>query len=186
MSVNTWKLDMGKDAGKSIELLTVQELRALSPETEICSINGERRKVHEEGESPPDDDTRFGYSAWGLAPLFFILLLCSCGPLIDVKHGIVSTGFLSDTDAFSGSIKNKDGSATWSVVNHKGTGVANTGIMAWGAAKAIQGTVDTARSANATTVKTGAQGVQNNAINHTTTLTGADGSQSIATPAIPK
>ena len=62
---NTWKLD----DGRSIKLLTVKELRALPGDTRIMSIGGEERLVEAEGMEPPDDDTRFGYSAWGITPI---------------------------------------------------------------------------------------------------------------------
>jgi len=61
---NTWKLD----DGRTIELLTVKQLRALPGDTKIISINGEERFVEEKGEEPPDDDTRYGFTAWAIAP----------------------------------------------------------------------------------------------------------------------
>ena len=54
--------------GPTIELLTPEELKALPPDARIMSICGETRTVDEEGKHPPDDDTRSGYTAWGLLP----------------------------------------------------------------------------------------------------------------------
>lgn len=86
--------------------------------------------------------------------LALTILLCSCGPFIDVKHGIVSTGFLSQTQGFSGSLKNKDGSVVWSVVGHDSTSVANTAIGFLGTAKiADDGVKSLQNSANATTAQ---------------------------------
>lgn len=60
----TWELS----DGTVIVLLTVEQLRALPKETLICSINGNRRSVEMPGEDPPDEDTRYGYTAWGVDP----------------------------------------------------------------------------------------------------------------------
>lgn len=59
---NEWKM---KD-GRVLYLLTIQELQELAPYVMICDIFGKQRHVHEEGKEPPDLDTRFGYTAWGL------------------------------------------------------------------------------------------------------------------------
>lgn len=64
-----------------------------------------------------------------------VVLLSACGPLIDTKHGIVSTGFLSSTQGFSGKMKSLDGtSVTWSVTGHDGTAVANNIVSGIGTA----------------------------------------------------
>ena len=61
---NIWTLD----DGRKIALLTVKELHALPPETRIISISGDERTAVQKGMDAPDDDTRCGYTAWGLAP----------------------------------------------------------------------------------------------------------------------
>lgn len=86
--------------------------------------------------------------------LFFSALLCSCGPFIDVKHGYVSTGFLSQTQAFSGSLKNKDGAVTWSVVGHDSTSVANNAFLYGEIVSAGNNTLKTVQNNNATKVTT--------------------------------
>lgn len=68
-------------------------------------------------------------------------LLSSCGPFIDMKHGIVHAGFMSSTQAFSGKIKCTDGStAVWSVTGTDQTSVPNnlitTGGVGYGLAQA--------------------------------------------------
>lgn len=59
---NMWRL---KD-GKEIFLLTIDELKRLPENEKIISIMGEKRLVKEEGLEPPDDDTRYGYTAWAI------------------------------------------------------------------------------------------------------------------------
>lgn len=65
MKVNDWRLE----DGSIITLLTVEELRALPKDTRIVSVNGHRRQVEMPGFEPPDEDTRFGYTAWAVDPL---------------------------------------------------------------------------------------------------------------------
>lgn len=79
-----------------------------------------------------------------------LVSLVSCGPFIDVKHGYVSTGFLSQTQGFSGALKNKDGCATWSVVGSDGTTVANNALMYGGIVSAGNNTLKTVQNNNAT------------------------------------
>ena len=57
---NDWKLD----DGRTIRLFTPQELASLPDDTVITSINGESRQKVVDSESA-DDDTRFGFTAWG-------------------------------------------------------------------------------------------------------------------------
>lgn len=83
--------------------------------------------------------------------LFLSVLLCSCEPFIDIKHGVVSTGFLSTNQAFSGSMKNKDGSAAWSVVGSDGTTVANNAFLYGGIVSAGNNTLKTVQNNNAAT-----------------------------------
>lgn len=65
LKANTWVLN----DGRAITLLTPEELQVLPGHTKIISIDGETRLVIEPGAEPPDNDTRFGYTAWGLAPV---------------------------------------------------------------------------------------------------------------------
>ncbi len=81
-----------------------------------------------------------------------VFALCSCGPFIDAKKGIVSTGFLSSTQAFSGKLKASDGSsATWSVVGHDGTSVANNALGTISTVAAAKSLLQTRQSDNAVT-----------------------------------
>lgn len=58
-----------------------------------------------------------------------LALLCSCGPFIDTKHGIVSGGFMSTTQGFSGKMKALDGSsAVWSITGTDSTSVPNNAM----------------------------------------------------------
>ncbi len=67
--------------------------------------------------------------------LSLCLALTACGPFIDAKRGLVSTGFLSQTQGFSGKLKTPDGAtATWSVTGHDGTVVANNIVSGIGTA----------------------------------------------------
>lgn len=61
---NAWKL---KD-GRVIYLLTVAQLRALPDGATICSIVGKERTKHDSALGAPDEDTRGGFTAWGLKP----------------------------------------------------------------------------------------------------------------------
>jgi hypothetical protein len=61
--------------------------------------------------------------------IFAIFVLSACGPFIDTKHGIVSGGFMSTTQAFSGKMKALDGSsAVWSITGTDSTSVANNAL----------------------------------------------------------
>jgi len=76
--------------------------------------------------------------------------LSSCGPLIDARRGIVSTGFLSKTQAFAGKLTTPDGAtATWSVVNHDGTTVASSALNTITAVKAAEAATKALQSSNA-------------------------------------
>jgi hypothetical protein len=70
---------------------------------------------------------------------FLALILSSCAPYIDLKHGIVSGGTLSSTQGFSGKIKMADGStATYSMTGvDAATGATNIGnnVVSYGALK---------------------------------------------------
>ena len=90
----------------------------------------------------------FAKSLWPVALL--LLCLTSCGPFIDTQRGIVSTGFLSQTQGFSGSMKTQYGSVTWSVVGHDSTSVANNALMAYGVVKAADSAYKTVVNNNAT------------------------------------
>jgi len=61
MEKNYWKLD----DGRVIRLLTPEELQSLPPDATIICITGDSRKVVEPNKPPADDDTRFGYTAYG-------------------------------------------------------------------------------------------------------------------------
>lgn len=50
--------------GGKLWLLTVDELRALSGGTVVTSINGDKRITGTK--DTIDEDTRFGYTAWGI------------------------------------------------------------------------------------------------------------------------
>ena len=63
--------------------------------------------------------------------LLLCLFMVQCAPYIDTKHGIVSGGFLSTVQGFSGKAKFADGSsAVWSVNGYDGTTVANNAMTA--------------------------------------------------------
>ncbi len=59
---NSWKLN----TGQTINLLTQKELENLDPKTQIVNIFGEVRTKIQENLGPPDDDTRCGFTAWGI------------------------------------------------------------------------------------------------------------------------
>lgn len=59
---NDWKLD----DGRMIRLLTPDELKLLPNATVIIAIDGIARQKYEEDKPAPDDNTRFGYTAWGV------------------------------------------------------------------------------------------------------------------------
>ncbi len=65
MSATPWLL---KD-GRTIYLLTPDELRALPDTESITSILGDTRLVKDSKLGPPDDDTRGGLTAWGVTPV---------------------------------------------------------------------------------------------------------------------
>lgn len=56
--VNDWTLD----DGRVIRLVTPDQLKNLAPGTKVLDIFGEVGVV---GQTVLDDDTRFGYTAWG-------------------------------------------------------------------------------------------------------------------------
>ena len=59
----TWRFE----DGTSITLLTVEELRALPAGTKIKSIMGDKSTIGVDEDVPdPDEDTRGGYTAWGI------------------------------------------------------------------------------------------------------------------------
>ena len=59
MAQNTWKLDNGD----KIDLLTIPELNALPDGTVVTCISGDK---FTKGKDYLDDDTHFGYTAFGL------------------------------------------------------------------------------------------------------------------------
>lgn len=65
--MSIWKLDDSWIAstlkGKKIKLLTPEQFSQLPPGTKVVTIAGEEKIV---GKDELDDDTRFGYLAFGL------------------------------------------------------------------------------------------------------------------------
>lgn len=118
------------------------------------------------------------------ASFLLLLLFTACGPFIDTKHGIISSGFLSSTQGFSGKAKFADGSAVvWSITGTESESVANTAIGFLGTAKIADDGVKSLQSMNAKDVSLGRQAVHNNAILHpvtdTTTVIGPKGGSKV-------
>lgn len=84
--------------------------------------------------------------------LLDILVLTSCAPYIDLKKGVVSTGFLSTVQGFSGKIKLADGStAVFSVVgSDAATGPTNLAGSIGGSIVGVKGfqSADTINASN--------------------------------------
>jgi hypothetical protein len=103
------------------------------------------------------------------AAIAVMLFLSSCGPFIDTKHGIVSAGFLSATQGFSGKMKTADGATVaWSVVGHDSTSVANNALGTISTVSAGNNLLKGLQSNNAlkATQNTNATNVQINAANN--------------------
>jgi hypothetical protein len=61
--VNAWVIESGPFAGRLMHLLTSSELIALPPGTSLICIDGSTVVT---GEDEIDDDTRYGFTAFGL------------------------------------------------------------------------------------------------------------------------
>lgn len=99
--------------------------------------------------TPIGDDKIADFAFWiavsllGFCIIMITLCVCSCAPYMDVKRGVVSAGFLSSTQGFSGKMKVPGGGeVTWSVTGtDAATGVNNlaqtvtTGVVGYGTAK---------------------------------------------------
>jgi hypothetical protein len=84
---------------------------------------------------------------------FILILLCSCNPYADAKRGIVSGGFMSKVQGFSGTLTTADNATlTWSMVGADATEVPIAGVQALGAygAAQIAGNVSKFNTANTT------------------------------------
>lgn len=94
--------------------------------------------------------------------IILALLLTSCNPYIDTKRGIVSAGFMSTTQGFSGKMKTAEGATVaWSVLNTDSTSVPNNALGTISTVSAASNLLKgrqsdnlfkTAKDANATTI----------------------------------